>query len=43
MFSSSKFNADKDIPDLAGKVVLVTGGMALPQPFVCNLYLLLVE
>ena len=29
MFGSSKFNADKDIPSLAGKVALVTGGMRL--------------
>ena len=27
MFGSGKFNADTDIPDLTGKVVLVTGGM----------------
>ena len=27
MFASSKFNADRDIPNLRGKVALVTGGM----------------
>lgn len=26
MFSSKSFNPEKDIPDLSGKVILVTGG-----------------
>ena len=26
MFGSKTFNADNDIPDLSGKVILVTGG-----------------
>ena len=26
-FGSKSFNADTDIPDLSGKVILVTGGM----------------
>jgi hypothetical protein len=29
MFSGKSFNPAKDIPDLSGKVVLVTGGMFL--------------
>lgn len=29
MFGQSKFNADADIPDLKGKVIIVTGGMFL--------------
>ena len=31
MFGASKFDADRDIPDLTGKVVLVTGGMSIPM------------
>ena len=32
MFGGTKFNADTDIPDLSGKVFLVTGGKrAIPQ------------
>lgn len=27
----SSYNPDKDIPDLSGKVILVTGGMSLGQ------------
>jgi hypothetical protein len=27
MFDSNKFNPDIDIPDLSGKVILITGGM----------------
>jgi len=27
MFGRNSFNADADIPDLSGKVALVTGGM----------------
>ena len=27
MFSGKKFNPDTDIPDLTGKIILVTGGI----------------
>jgi len=33
IFASKNFNPDRDIPDLTGKVILVTGGKCVARPF----------
>ena len=33
IFASKNFNPDRDIPDLTGKVILVTGGKCVARQF----------
>ncbi len=36
-FGSNSFSPEKDIPDLSGKVILVTGGQSSLRSIRCNL------
>ena len=37
LFGGNTFSPERDIPDLAGKVILVTGGQSSPCSLRCNL------